>query len=495
MEPSYYHAVHDEWVGFAESFNNPVKDALLRFIDERAMYNVAFLSDRTNEDVAFLACSDPAYRQILRLENPHFSDNYDADCQLISNVEIEVHDDMYRLVFIQADAIAYLDFSDIHLETQLIDYSHAYILDGNAWSHVSSCLDALRRKNEVLGLDFLSEKERELLCLCGFSPISPDTIWDRSTDGEDAAEMFTGLAEQAGAQRVAELVRRYSDALYRDKKKAFKALREELIRPTSEPLVRMIISRIKEATAEYPTEVELDIATDVLNESRDTVSDVLWQRGYQGEYPRFKKMASFRGIRVLQIQEQPVVLANEKHMACMVECHESSLDPNSLVLEFTVSTVFLKEKALHTFDSLDANSGFFPEKSRRRARTLHIDTAIGNDDIAGSVLTAARVAECEKLTKAERNTISIGLVRYHPPLLVGLFLFTGLGFALLMCPLAFLVLLILGSPIAMASSEITFSEYLQFLAFDIPWLSIFLFCVVGFGLPMAILTAISNKSG
>jgi hypothetical protein len=187
-------------------------------------------------------------------------------------------------------------------------------------------------------------------------------------------------------------------------------------------------------------------------------------------------------------------------MASMIDCGETRVNEMP-GFHFTVSTVFLRKNELQIFDSLDGKSGFFPYKHHRRARTVfpygdYQDNGEIKYDLEQSVVLTAKIAECGKLTKEERSTSldvgpgSVGLLHYSI-----LFLLAGLIFGLIMCPGLFLVCLIVGTPFVRLTSDDTYVEFVRFLLFDIPWLPLFLFCVVGFGLPMTIITALSKKKG
>ncbi|MDI9483170.1 MAG: DUF3878 family protein [Bacillota bacterium] len=496
-------ARRDEWTMFAKRFDKHTEDALIQIIDDYIMCNEMFLVKGQTGQASFSPACFSSYRQTLHLEDPVFRDNFKPEIYEYTDAEIEITNSGYRLSFIQAEEIVTVNFSNIYLETQLINYSVSNRWDGSPWCQISESLTALGLKKDNLGEEFLNEKEK-VLCLLGeFSPIhSIDSNYHSDNGDRLADKLFIDFAVRVGNEPVAKLTQQYSDAHLKEKEKIRKALIKELKKPSSEALARLILSEIKDAAAQYPAEVELDIAPEVLTDTRKTVTDIMKQKGYEGEYPHFKKMSSLKGIKLLEIQGQPAFVCNEKHMACMVDCFEHSINFEMLGISYTASTIFLKKDELHTFEKLDGYSGFFPYKHRRRARTLSPNLDFREDggldyDLESSVIAAAKTAECEKLTKEERKSIaSIGPGLYGCLFYGGMFLFTGLLFGLLMCPGLFLVCLVVGTPFTIFSSDApSFIEYVKFLILELPWLWMFLFCVVGFGLPMTILTAISKKRG
>ncbi len=496
-------ARRDEWTLFAKRFDEHTEDALIQIIDDCIMCNEMFLVKGKTGQASFSPACFNSYRQTLHLENPVFSDNFKPETYEHTDAEIEVTNSGYRLSFIQTEEIVTVDFSNIYLETQLINYSVSNRRDGSPWCQISESLTALGLKKDTLGEEFLNDKEK-VLCLLGeFSPIhSIDSNYHSDSGDRLADKVFIDFAVRVGNEPVVKLTQQYSDAHPKEKEKIRKALIKELKKPSSEALARLILSEIKDAAAQYPADVELDIAPEVLTDTRKKVTDIMKQKGYEGEYPHFKKMSSLKGIKLLEIQGQPVFVCNEKHMACMVDCFEHSINFETLGMSYAASTVFLKKEELHIYDSLDGYSGFFPYKYRRRARTVSPSLDLREDggleyDLESSVIAAAKTAECEKLTKEEhKSTLSVGPGLYGCLFYGGLFLLAGSGFGLLFCPAMFLIAILLGAPVTAISSEApSFFEYFKSLLFEFPWWQMYLFCVVGFGLPMTILTAISKKRG
>ncbi len=496
-------ARRDEWIAFSKRFDKLTEEALARFIDDYIVYHEMFLVKGQTGEASFSPAHSNAYRQTLRLENPVFSENFNPEIYETSDAEIDIINNGYRLSFVQAGEIITVDFSNLCLETQLINYSVSNRWDGSPWCQISESLTALGYKKDILGREFLNKKEKSLWRLGEFSPIhSIDSSYQSISGDKKADKMFIDFAVRVGNNRVAELAQQYSDAHLKKKEKIRKALIKELKKPSSEALARLILSEIKDAAVQYPTEIELDIAPKVLTDTRKTVTNIMKQKGYEGEYPHFKKMSSLKGIKLLEIQGQPAFVCNEKHMACMIDCFEHSINFETLGMSYTASTIFLKKDELYTFDTLDGYSGFFPYKHRRRARTISPNLDFREDggmeyDLESSTIAAAKTAECEKLTKEERKSIaSVGPGLYGCLFYGGMFLFMGLLFGLLMCPGLFLVCLVIGTPFTIFSSDApSFIEFVKFLIFELPWLWLFIFCVVGFGLPMTILTAISKKRG
>lgn len=494
-------ARREEWLAFAKYFDPLTEDALIRDIDQRLYFDL-FLYMGPNGEASFSPQSTSSFRQTIYMENPVFSDNFDPDIHEFIDPEIDQLDLGHRISFVQNNEMVTVNFSDIRLETLLFNYNLCNTADGSPWSQIWDSLNAMRNKIDVLGMTFLNNKEQALWELGEFGPIQNIHSPGYSVNGDNKAdEIFLGFAERAGNNRVADLTRQYSEAQNKVKEKAHQALVKELWKPESEALTQLIMAEIKDAASDYMSEVELYIAHDVLAKTRATVSDILKMKGFAGEYPHFRKMSSLPGLRLLEIQGQPVFAFNEKYMACMVDCFEHSINQNAVIIDFNASTVFLKKDELPLFDSLDGYSGFFHHKHRRARRlTPNFDFRDDDDlafDLEGITLAAAKTAACEKLTKEERKkNMSVGPGSYGCLYYGGFFMLAGLLFGLLFCPAMFLLAIILGAVGSVFSPEApTFLEFVKSLLLDFPWWQMFLFCVIGFGLPMTLVTAFAKKRG
>ena len=141
-------ARRDEWTMFAKRFDKHTEDALIQIIDDYIMCNEMFLVKGQTGQASFSPACFSSYRQTLHLEDPVFRDNFKPEIYEYTDAEIEITNSGYRLSFIQAEEIVTVNFSNIYLETQLINYSVSNRWDGSPWCQISESLTALGLKKD-----------------------------------------------------------------------------------------------------------------------------------------------------------------------------------------------------------------------------------------------------------------------------------------------------------------------------------------------------------
>lgn len=498
----YLRLQRDEWIAFAKQFDSQIEGALTRGIDSCIVYHYGFAINEQTDELELIDVSTNSYRQTIQLINPVFSDNYDSD-DIACEMSIGVIDNRYRISFIQRDETVTIDFTDLRLETQLFDYSAIFLVSGSVWVIISDALTALGTKKDILGEDFLNAKEKAIWQLGEFSPIHGIGRKYESVSGDKkAAELFAAYAVKAGNRRIAELIRQYSDAVGANARKKVSAdLKRELVKPESEALARMILADIKNAASEYPSVAEFYVPTDKLKAAYQVIADTLRARGYKGEYPHFRKMSALKGVRLAEMQGLPVFIGTKKHMASMIDCfvYNTGFKEQPFIIYFTASTVFLKKDELYNFESLDGLSGYFPYKHHRRARSVTPAVYHGDEinySLAESAIIAAKTAEIEKLTKEERRQYSIGSQgNYGLGFLLIMTMSLGTLFGIIVITALILAGIVVGYPLnLLASDPLPFNEFIR-VHFEFPWHYAFVFCVFGFGLPIAVIFALSKKRG
>mgnify|MGYP000878500902 CR=1 FL=1 len=521
-----------DWLDFASELNEEVKDALEKIFDDE-IYSMGFNDlQLVDGKVEWSFEASTAFKQVFHLTDPVFSENYSPD-STHSVPEISKTKNGYLIKFIQSDfdesdmsytneQVCSLTFSDMKLDITCYNYTKFSGFSYEPWEAIHSFLHAMDYKHTALGEAFLNDKEKALLPLYDFSPLNSLSGWhtDSACGGNlDAARLFISLAKEADNQKVVRLSQEYLEyakehktnmgidisAESQSKHKSPKKLQRlcqkivaELKRVESEPLYRLFLEKIKDAACEYSAEIEHNLSASELNTTRALISEKMHENGFEGVYPHFKKLSPLKGIKLLEINGQPVIIFHEKNTVSCIDCLENFYG-DQLIVSYAVSTIFLKKHQLDLYQSLDGDSGFFIEGNRRRARYIMFNNFF-NDlpsfDLQKSIDVAIKTSQCEKLTKDERKEYAaVGPGKFGVLILAIACLFGGILFGLLMSIAMFLLGLILGVPLSGFSTEITTQAFIHDLVFDFPWYKMFLFCSLSFGSLMFLFMIITIKKG
>lgn len=248
-----------------------------------------------------------------------------------------------------------------------------------------------------------------------------------------------------------------------------------------EPLWRSLYGKIQESQASYPTRVENDCDPALAAKTRAEVQAHMERLGYQGTYPDFVKEGPLKGIHLAESHGMTYFVGMEKRAVYHIHCLEAW--DGSCNVWFLCGTALPRKGE----QVPDIWSCMFNAKGRRLYRQVWpLDPRDTPEaDLAARVEIAAKKAELRKLTKEERewdSTFAGGSV--------GLFLaFLILGggmFGILMTAgfmvMEFLTALLVGQ---LAS----FPE----LFLTTPWWQLLLFCWLGFGGAMGLITVLAKR--
>ena len=484
-----------QWQEFAKCFDPTIEKLFVHLIEDLSNWILCFEVEK-GEEVIYIQEANFSFNIDYRMTNPKYSDNFKPGVYWIQYPEIEILDYGYRISYVYEDEIFSIEFANLQLEIKLLNYSNLNVFSGSPWGRINQAMVALVNKVDSLGFEYINEKEKKLWEIQG-------DIINTSIPGQPddmACALFMKYASQRKNDGATNVAQQYFKSGPKEKNRAYQLLIKEMVKPSSEAIMREILHDIEEAAKVYSIEKETENEQERFTSIRDRVTRIMIERGYEGEYPHFRKLSSFKGLRLMEMNNQPIIRLNEKNMACLVDCYESFFYGEKLHLKFIISTVFLKKENLHLFPSLDGYSGFFPYKYNSRAFSAHMGYDVQDEEgllhmLELTISAAAKKAECTKLTKEEReNVYFVGSELYGYYAIVGLFLAMGILFGVMMCFGLFLVSLIVGTPFIIFDPQgVTFIDYLRMLLFELPWGGLFLFCAIGFSLPMTLLTVFSKR--
>jgi hypothetical protein len=475
----------DEWRRISSEFEAATEKALIKMIDDELP------GDRPFKGNEFLVEHLDSFSLSIVFESAAFSDGYNPDCAA-TGFELSKDACGYCLEFIQDDwetapqPIA-LRFKTAKTKIICYDYSNqSPDLLCEPWRLVARSLWALKTKKDLLGLQYCNAAEIQLLPLCGFAPVM--SLYSASDDSETeghGARAFAAYAKASGNIKMAELTDEYaSSADTKLSKKRLARMQKALIGKESERLCRHILAKIKAAASAYPKASEYNIDKGLLHWARSRIASAMHAQGFQGDYPHFRKLSSLRGLHVININNTPHLLVNEKHMASCIDCLEEAFG-DLFQVTLSIGTVFLKSNQLESFGTMDSLSAFFANKERRKTGILLLaadeSDTVDAKEFDEALHTAIKAAQCMKLTKEERRYLFVRN-RFTPVASFIVWMISGLLFSLLWC--------IIFALVASLTLGFSLSD-----AGELPWLLIFFLGSLGFGVPLFVLDLMARRRG
>lgn len=472
---------------------------MLRLLTEAMRGGMTPVLEMHGDDAAFVIDYCDSFRRTIILKNAEGvpdSDHYIDTAEYISEAykhyicgEIADEENVKHPFTIT--------FSDVIEKIDVYNAFECTAFFGDPWDYICDIAYSVIKKAE-LDVSLCNSRERELLPILGeMSLLSNFTFFSRlhtlrkTGDGTPAAYLtfpyMHGLAVKYGCDKILNLLDRL-ESISPDSSKYQREigkLKSCLCEQKNEPLWRELFDKIRSSQEEYPNKIEIHFPADVLSGLRESVEGLFHERGYDGAYPDFVKKAPMRGIHLEESYGTDYLVGMEKRVFRRIHCIES-LDPDGqLRVQFLTGTALLRRNE----EEGDIYSCLFNAKGRRIYHTVNYslpdkwgDASPGTiADLEVSVNIAAKKAELRRLDKAER-------LAYHGHS-GGIFIFlsfliiAGGMFAAAMMTCAFIILSILTLTLVGPGE---FASMMQ----AIPWLPLFLFAWISFGVCMGLVTVL-----
>lgn len=255
-----------------------------------------------------------------------------------------------------------------------------------------------------------------------------------------------------------------------------------------EPLWREIFDEIYASQADYPDKAEECCPAPVLISTREAVQAQMRQLGFEGDYPNFVKEGPLQGVHLEDSYDTAYVLGPKARMVSRIRCIETVID-RELTVQFLCGTALLKDGE----EAGDIYSCLFNAGGRRLFHHTEYSTLLYEptfeyipQDLILCVSVAAKKAQLQRLTKDEQHTYS------------------GMREASLRTFLTFLVVMGGMFGLAMTAVFMLFTMLVSFLIGGsdamhsvlavVPWGWVLLFCWLGYGGTMAIITTIAKRN-
>lgn len=441
-----------------------------------------------------------AFMMSIILENA-CGENIESDI-LWDYAELSKSDDTYLLELVCSDylngedVLGKISFSSMSLNVKLYNYTLSVVSRWNSvpWDTLTEWLGEIEAKRS-LGSEYINEKEEELLPLCSLELFRP-SIFDAGEFDDTQYEKLTCYIEKSKCQKLLPILDsiRKSETK-KQRQKYTKEFRDEIVKFQYEPLWRSVFNDVKAAASEYPSKAEALCDQVQLKDIRSVVSKKFFDAGFQGEYPHFRKMGNLDKMHLVEINGIPYWLGHEKNMASYVDCMEFCYD-GTLTLYFVAGTILLKADKLDAFNKLDAFSGFFHDKARRKGKVLCAyipkmlpDSSHDLGDLLETVSIAIKKSIFQKLSGSERKNFNRYDIDKKSILMNGLiWTIVGLLYGFMLTVSFMIFELIVGLIDSSGSFSIAWALILQ-----TPWWIIFVESSFGFGLLMFIISVIAQR--
>lgn len=379
-----------------------------------------------------------------------------------------------------------LNFTDVQLEAEAYCATDE-LFSENPWQYLGYIALNIYQKSILTDLP-CNEKEQALLPL--LAEIASIThIWSLSeTQACSTLPQLTALVKQYGYEKLLPKLAAV------EKAKPFTAkyntcteqLTLALCEQAYEPMWRDIFCRVQESQKDYPSKVSHCCPENVLESTRTAIQTLMEQHGYEGTYPDFVKVAPLRGIHLEESYNMTYFVGMEKDVTYRIHCSEVVDEINYLNVQFLCGTALNQKRKTCE----DIYSCLFNAKGKRLFHTMHYDykleTELRPDALKQDVQIAVKKNQLQRLTKEERKSY-YGIAGGS---LIGLFffifIFGGFLFGAAMT-ISFMLMELL--------STLLLGQIHQFpkLFMDTPWWLIFLFCGIGYGAGMGLLTVLAKR--
>lgn len=432
--------------------------------------------------IVFTVYETYAYKRELILHTKEENFISDSDTFNFADAQILRDENGYRLVCCVEDLNdevlrpINIFFTDATVNIEVFRATER-AFDGYPWEHLASIAYDILDKYS-LGDKYLNSKEKDLIPL--LKELKVLSVW--APLYEEECPDFEILKEYVKKQNLTHLIPLFDKAVSNFSSgnaniRHFVSLVNTLNEAVCEPLWREVHAILSDSQQGYTKrESKQDNS---LQQAREIIEKRLHSLGYEGEYPKFYKNGNMKGVHLEESYNLSYFVGPEKNVKYIIECIEDTRY-GMLQIQFLCGTAFLNKGKNVT----DVYSCGFNAKGKRFFKTLLID-ADELDRLEELTATAAKKAECIKLSKAEKSISNEnGPINWRE--FMSIFFIMGGLFAVMMTAAIFLICCIV-TWIAVGINEIP--EMIT----QMPWWLLFLIGFVGVGGAMAIIETMVRR--
>ncbi len=472
----------------AVDFPENVKNALWKIVQD------GFLASETtilDQDIYINCVETSSCRITLILKNASGVPKETVDYISFDGIGTFIKDEEgYRLVGVtynyekEFEQSLVIRFSDVEIKEDIFDATSS-VFSTDPWDYLVEAVSDIIEKEKYIGKYCFNEKEKDLLPLFEELKVFHWMYSDTQTTSCNFSVLKSYLKE-FNFNSLLKDFEMFEKTLSNWNKRIqmSERIKAKLNQAKYEPLWRKIYNQVLESQAEYPLKSDICCDKNSLNELRNKIQYYMELHGYSGTYPHFVKHGSMDKIHLAQSHKMSYFVGKEKNVEYHILCNEE-YSSEQFSIQFLCGTAILR-KSTKIYDIF---SCFFNADGKRFINEISYDTSFNeyalSHNLENIVRIAVKKAELTKLTKEERKKYENSKIISIPMILFGA-LFMGLLFGVLMT-LGMMLLSILMTVIFASPQEIP--EMLT----EMPWLYMFIFCVVGFGGTMGIINFLAER--
>lgn len=444
------------------SFGERVRFAVLELWEGHTLRRMSY-----SDGVATITIDDGAFYIYLRLYGvTEFCEDFEYKYLYYVDFGYDETKDEYYFVTGSEDFDELrFTFTDAKAEYESYNPLAGCFVNESPWFNLSRvCCEILNKADSVPEL--LSDKEKEHLPLIR-------EVGNLSFATEDRSfPTLRALALKYDLRSTEKLLAKFEKALRGRADRIRKKLFRKMKGISHIKMWREIYEMINEAESDYPTPTECALDPAEVSAVRERVTKILYDRGYSGVYPCFTKPLKPRKFLCFESHGGIYFALFEKKIQSRV-CFSETAGGTPLLFVNSGTVFFRKNEVVDDFFSFEFNA----RGKRYFACSRFTDFRSDNDELEKVVTIAAKKAEFEKLSDAEKkhDSAKYGSTWYLFLVIMLISIFIGGG--LFFIGMGLISMLASFIAIALGWTTVTFAEFFA----DFPWLEFAALSFLGFG--------------
>ncbi len=419
-----------------------------------------------------------SYMLSLTVENLEIPDNYNSETQYIEVIKLSRNGGRFclRCKFedYENDSEGEFEFYFTNPQEKIVVFNDSEV-QYEPWDALSFLANEIVGKFEVSPA-LCNDAEIKLIPL-----LKEIATLDCIPNEHDplAFPLLKGLAIKHGYTKIADKLRLLENTPITSylKSSSLRTTLGIMNKAHYEPLWREIYNKVADSQKEYPKQSDSFTNQKKLQKLRKELEIRFLSEGYSGKYPDFHKTGSMKGIHLANSYGMSYFVGLKKKVQYYIHCFENVYEED-ISITFVSGTDLTKKN-----QCADIYSYMFNDNGKRLYNTTVYSSSA--DDLALSVSTAIKRAECKPLNKYEKQQEYGSAL---PAIIEFIFCFIlagglfSVGFNLIFYPFMWGIEWLFGV-------RENFGEFMS----HIPWLFSILFTWIGFGGVFGLVEMLSKR--